>query len=42
MVKYTITVEKQLWERFKRRVSKDRTLNDAIVQLIENFCAEGS
>ena len=35
MTKYTIEVEDQLWERFKKTVTKDKTLNRAIVELIE-------
>jgi len=34
MTKYTIAVEDELWERFKRTVTRDRTINEAIVELI--------
>ncbi|MEM2618717.1 MAG: hypothetical protein QW356_04450 [Candidatus Hadarchaeales archaeon] len=34
MTKYTITVEDGLWEKFKRTVTKDKTINQAIVELI--------
>lgn len=35
MTKYTITVGDELWEKFKRTVTKDKTINDAIVEMIE-------
>jgi len=43
MTKYVITVEDELWEKFKQTVAKDETINQAIVELIrkrvekENF-----
>ncbi len=35
MTKYTITVEDRLWEEFKRTITKDKTINEAIVELIK-------
>lgn len=35
MTKYTIMVDNELWEKFKRTVTKDKTINDAIVGMIE-------
>ena len=40
MTKYTITVEDELWKRFKRTVTKDKTLNQAIVELIKQRVEE--
>ena len=40
MTKYTITVEDGLWEKFKRTVTKDKTINDAITDLIEQEVAK--
>jgi len=34
MTKYTISVEDELWEKFKQTVAKDRTINEAIVEMI--------
>ncbi len=34
MVKYLIVVDDELWEKFKSKVTKDITLNEAIVSLI--------
>jgi predicted CopG family antitoxin len=34
MTKYTIKVSDDLWEKFKRTVTKDKTLNQVIVELI--------
>jgi hypothetical protein len=34
MVKYTIKVEDELWEKFKRTITKDKTINEAVVELI--------
>jgi len=34
MVKYTITVEDELWEKFKKTITKDKTINEVIVELI--------
>jgi len=35
MTKYTLAVDDELWEKFKRTVTKDKTINDAIVELIK-------
>ena len=35
MTKYTITVDDEVWKKFKRTVTKDRTINQAIVELIK-------
>lgn len=35
MTKYTITVDDKLWEKFKRVVTRDKTMNQAINELIE-------
>ena len=34
MTKYTISVEDELWEKFKQTVTKDRTINEAIIEMI--------
>jgi predicted CopG family antitoxin len=34
MTKYTITIDDELWEKFKQTVTKDKTINEAIVELI--------
>ena len=34
MTKYTIEVDDETWRKFKETVSKNETLNDAIVKLI--------
>jgi hypothetical protein len=31
----TLEIERKLWEKFKSRVNRDKTLNDAVVGLIE-------
>jgi predicted CopG family antitoxin len=35
MTKYTISVEDEVWEKFKRTVTKDKTINEAIVEMIK-------
>lgn len=35
MTKYTIAVDNELWERFKRVVTRDKTMNQAINELIK-------
>jgi hypothetical protein len=40
MTKYTITVEDELWEKFKQTVTKDRTINEAIVEMIRRRVEE--
>jgi len=40
MTKYTITVDDAVWEKFKAFVTKDKTLNDAIVELINRRVGE--
>jgi len=35
MVKYTITVDDELWKKFKKTITKDKTINEAIVELIK-------
>jgi hypothetical protein len=34
MTRYTVNVDDDLWEKFKRTVTKDKTLNQVIVELI--------
>jgi metal-responsive CopG/Arc/MetJ family transcriptional regulator len=34
MTKYTISVDDELWKKFKRTVTKDKTINQAIVEMI--------
>lgn len=31
----TVEIERELWERFKMTVTRDRTLNEAVVDLIK-------
>lgn len=33
--KIILDIEDELWERFKKTVTKDKTLNQAIVELIK-------
>ena len=40
MTKYTITVEDELWKKFKRTITKDKTINQAIVELIKQRVEE--
>ncbi len=40
MVKYTITVDEELWKEFKKTITKDKTINDAIVELIRQKVEE--
>jgi len=40
MTKYTITVDNELWEKFKRTITKDKTINDAVVKMIEQRVEE--
>ncbi len=35
MTKYTIAVEDRLGEEFKRTITKDKAINEAIVELIK-------
>ncbi|MEM1689447.1 MAG: hypothetical protein QXX33_00475 [Candidatus Hadarchaeales archaeon] len=34
MVKYTIEVDDKIWKEFKKIITKDKTINQAIVELI--------
>jgi len=34
VVKYTITVDDELWRKFKKTITKDKTINDVVVELI--------
>lgn len=34
MVKYTIEVDDKIWEEFKKTITKDKTINQAIVEMI--------
>lgn len=34
MTKYTIEVDDKLWEEFKKTITKDKTINEVIVELI--------
>jgi Txe/YoeB family toxin of Txe-Axe toxin-antitoxin module len=36
MTKYTIDVDDELWEKFKQVVTRDKTMNEAINELIKN------
>jgi len=36
-VKNTIVVDKVLWEKFKQKLSKTKTINDALVELISEY-----
>jgi len=40
MTKYTITVDNELWGKFKQVITKDKTINDAIVELIKEKVGE--
>lgn len=40
MRKYLIKVDSELWEKFKQNVTKDRTINDVIVDLIARYVEE--
>ena len=33
----TLEIEKEVWEKFKSKVTRDRTLNQAIEYLIEKY-----
>lgn len=35
MTKYTIKVDNDLWKKFKKTITKDRTINNVIVELIK-------
>jgi fatty acid-binding protein DegV len=36
-VKLVLRVDDELWESFKSKITKDKTLHDAVVELIKNF-----
>jgi len=40
MRKYLIKVDDELWNRFKQNVTKDRTINEVIVDLIVQYVEE--
>jgi len=40
MTKYTVTVDEEVWRKFKRTITKDRTINQAIVELIKREVAK--
>ena len=40
MTKYMLTVEDELWKRFKQTITKDKTINQAIVELIKQRVEE--
>jgi len=40
MRKYLIKVDDDLWDRFKQNVTKDRTINEVIVDLISQYIEE--
>ncbi|MEM5854206.1 MAG: hypothetical protein QW228_07615 [Candidatus Aenigmatarchaeota archaeon] len=40
MGSYTITYPDDLWEKFKTKITKDKTINEAIVELIKKFVEE--
>jgi len=42
MTKYTIVVDDDLWKKFKRTVTKDKTINEAIVEMIRERVEEKS
>ncbi len=35
MTKYTIVVDKYPWKKFKQTIMKDKTINEAIVEMIK-------
>jgi len=37
---YILNVEKELWQKFKKTIQKDKTINDAIVELIKKKVEE--
>lgn len=39
---FLLKIDKELWEKFKSKVTRDITLNDMIVELIKKFVEEGS
>lgn len=41
MTKYTIAVDDKLWEKFKQVVTRDKTMNQAINELIKEKCKDG-
>jgi len=41
MTSYTITVDDEIWEKFKGMVTKRETLGDVIAQLIEAHVKKG-
>ena len=36
----TLEMDRNLWEKFKKIMTKDKTLNDHVVELIEKVCEE--
>ena len=40
MTKYTIEVDDETWRKFKETVSKNETMNDAIIKLIKGRIKE--
>jgi Txe/YoeB family toxin of Txe-Axe toxin-antitoxin module len=37
---FLLEIDTEIWEKFKSKVTKNKTLNEAIVDLIKNFCGE--
>jgi len=42
MTKYTISVEDELWKKFKQVVTRDKTMNQAINELIRDEVKKSS
>lgn len=40
MGSYTIIYPDELWEKFKAKITKNKTLNEVIIELIEKFVEE--
>ena len=34
MTKYTVDVDGELWEKFKQTITKDKTINNVIIEMI--------
>jgi len=35
MAKYLLTIDDDLWKKFKQTITRDRTINDVITEMIE-------
>lgn len=36
----TLKIEKEIWEKFKEKIPRTKTLNDALVELIKQFLSK--